>query len=461
MREIQINIARNKAKGPDLYKIDYGTKIIFTGLELPVAYEVHFGRNLTADAVVQIGDSTGVNVPDSLLLTEGTLYGWLYVHTGIDDGWTKREFSCAIVNRPNITDVTPTPVQQGVIEQTIAALNGGVERVEEAVEGVQEAIETALQDAKDSGEFDGPKGDKGEKGDKGDKGDTGSQGPAGPTGATGATGPQGPKGDTGAKGDAGATGPQGETGSAGADGADGFSPTVTVTDITGGHRITITDADGPHSIDAMDGTGGVRDVQVNGTSVVTDGVANIPKAEGGKLGVVTVDSAGLYGIYITSAGRLELRRALTKGDIIGSSSTMALTPSGLTNIAFYGLARAAGDNSLVYATPTGQYTESAKSAISQMLNAPVTVTGSTPTITAFAGVQYVCGEVATLDITLPASGCVDVRFESGSTPTVLTITPPSGVTVKWAGGFDPTSLDANTVYEINICDGLGVAASWT
>jgi hypothetical protein len=96
-----------------------------------------------------------------------------------------------------------------------------------------------------------------------------------------------------------------------------------------------------------------------------------------------------------------------------------------------------------------------------MLNSPVTVTGSTPTITALAGVQYVCGEVATLDITLPASGCVDVRFESGSTATVLTITPPSGMTVKWANGFDPNSLEANTTYEINIADGLGVAGTWT
>lgn len=90
-----------------------------------------------------------------------------------------------------------------------------------------------------------------------------------------------------------------------------------------------------------------------------------------------------------------------------------------------------------------------------------TVTGTTPTITALPGVRYVCGEVATLDITLPASGVVDVVFESGSTPTVLTITPPSGVTLKWANGFDPTSLDADTTYEINICDGLGVAAQWT
>ena len=91
----------------------------------------------------------------------------------------------------------------------------------------------------------------------------------------------------------------------------------------------------------------------------------------------------------------------------------------------------------------------------------VSVTGSTPAITALPGIRYICGEVSTLDITLPASGCVDVVFESGSTPTVLTVTPPTGQTVKWAGGFDPTSLEAGTTYEINIADGLGVAGSWT
>ena len=48
----------------------------------------------------------------------------------------------------------------------------------------------------------------------------------------------------------------------------------------------------------------------------------------------------------------------------------------------------------------------------------VTVTGTTQTINAQPGVRYVCGEATTLDITLPASGIVDVVFESGSTPTV-------------------------------------------
>lgn len=66
-------------------------------------------------------------------------------------------------------------------------------------EELPQAIETALTEAKESGEFDGPPG------------------------------------------------PQGES---------GVSPTVTVTEIFGGHRVVITDATGDHTFDVMDGTGG-------------------------------------------------------------------------------------------------------------------------------------------------------------------------------------------------------------
>lgn len=66
-------------------------------------------------------------------------------------------------------------------------------------------------------------------------------------------GAEGAPGQQGAPGVDGATGPQGAPG---ADGQDGFSPTVTVTDITGGHRVTITDAIGPHTFDVMDGQDG-------------------------------------------------------------------------------------------------------------------------------------------------------------------------------------------------------------
>lgn len=104
-------------------------------------------------------------------------------------------------------------------------------------------------------------------------------------------------------------------------------------------------------------------------------------------------------------------------------------------------------------------TDTDKEEIADMVSGMfvVQVSGTTPTITAEENHRYVCDEVATLDITLPTSGIVDVTFESGSTPTVLTITPPSGVTLKWVNGFDPTSLEENTTYEINIMDGIGVA----
>lgn len=71
-------------------------------------------------------------------------------------------------------------------------------------------------------------------------------------GATGATGAQGPQGVQGQ------TGPQGPAGTNGSDGEDGISPTITITDITGGHAVTITDAAHPsgQTINVMDGSQG-------------------------------------------------------------------------------------------------------------------------------------------------------------------------------------------------------------
>lgn len=234
----------------------------------------------------------------------------------------------------------------------------------------------------------GEKGDKGDRGEKGEKGDTGAQGIQGEQGIQGVPGEKGEKGDTGEKGATGERGEKGDTGAQGAQGIPGVSPTVTVTDITGGHRITITDAEHPQgvSFDVMDGSDAdapVQDVTVNGTSVVdAQGVANVPMASPTAPGVV--------------------------------------------------------------------------------VSGTITVTGTTPSITALPGIRYVCGEVTTIDITLPASGIVDVVFTSGSTPAVFTVTPPTGVTVKWENGFDPAALEANTTYEINVADGVyGVVGQWT
>lgn len=50
-------------------------------------------------------------------------------------------------------------------------------------------------------------------------------------------------------------GEQGERGAQGPKGLDGYSPTVVITPIPGGHRVTITDKDGPHEFDVLDGIG--------------------------------------------------------------------------------------------------------------------------------------------------------------------------------------------------------------
>lgn len=85
------------------------------------------------------------------------------------------------------------------------------------------AINTALAQAKASGEFDGPQGPAGPKGDTGPqgpqgiKGDTGPQGPAGPQGAQGEPGPHGIQGETGQQGPAGPAGADGHTPQLGVD----------------------------------------------------------------------------------------------------------------------------------------------------------------------------------------------------------------------------------------------------
>ena len=312
----------------------------------------------------------------------------------------------------------------------------------------------------------GPKGDVGPQGPKGDTGTAGPQGPQGiqgPKGDTGATGPQGPQGEQGPRGEKGETGeqgPKGETGPTGQTGPAGAPGVGVPTGGTTGQVLTKasgTDYDTEWTTPEAGG-GTVTDVQVNGVSVLQDGVANVPVASSSNAGVVrtltdrgTAMTGNAVSIYPASKDNV-------KG---GDNGYRPIVSSRQHESTFYGLAKAAGSDEKNSTLPVGQYTESAKSAISTMLNGPVTVSGTTPTINALPGIQYVCGEVSTLDITLPASGCVDVVFQSGSTPTVLTVTPPTGVTVRWANGFDPSALEANTTYEINVVDGLGVAASWT
>lgn len=456
---------RQNCQTATVYQYNQGMILRIIVPELPQAYEVDFANSTAGQSITQVGNENGVPIPDQFFVPGSMIHAWV-VLTGEDYVVTRYHIMIPISPRAVRTSEEPTPSQQSALDEAIAALNQAVEDAETAITHYPtvidgywhvwdvtagEYVSTGVAAQGGQGPV-GPQGPKGDTGAQGPKGDTGATGPQGAKGDTGATGAQGPKGDTGAQGPQGIQGP---TGPAGADGVGVPSGGTTGQVLS---KASGTDYDTEWT---TPDPGGVTDVQVNGSSVVQDGVANVPIAGATNAGVVRI--SGVYGISIRSQDNIiQLDRPTSAQVKGGAINRKAIDPGIQHESTFYGLAKAAGDTTQSQSSnAVGTYTDSAKSAISQMLNAPVTVSGTTPTVTALPGIQYICGEVSTLDIVLPASGIVDVVFQSGSTPTVLTITPPTGQTLKWANGFDPTALETNTTYEINIMDGLGVGAAWT
>lgn len=200
----------------------------------------------------------------------------------------------------------------------------------------------------------------------------------------------------------------------------------------------------------------IRDIQTNGSSIVNNGVANIPLANTSTPGVVTVGTG-----LVISNNKLVLAGATAPEIKSGASGNKAVSTYRQHEAVFYGLAKVAGADMASSNNAVGTYTIEAKSAINSMLSTPEIISGTTPSIEAKANVQYICGECSTLSITTPANGIIDIIFQSGSTPTTLTVTPPTGMTMKWPGWFNPSQLEANHTYEINILNGVyGVVMLW-
>jgi len=83
------------------------------------------------------------------------------------------------------------------------------------------------------------------------------------------------------------------------DGADGYSPTVAITDITGGHRVTITDKNGSHSFDVMDGQGGSGgSSNVLGGYNVSIELIQISDGAGGWIDAYYVDASSVPGVQV-------------------------------------------------------------------------------------------------------------------------------------------------------------------
>lgn len=216
---------RRTCRTPSITQRDYGRIYRFRDLNLPDTFEIHFANSQTGQSKRFIGENNEVEIPDEYLVNGQNVYAFIFLHETANDGETRYTIISPVTAKGPVEDSQPTPVQQDVITQAIAALNSGVETVQEIAEGIPEQIDTALTEAKESGEFDGD---------------------------------------------------------------DGYSPTVTVQDITGGHRVTITDAEGDHVFDVMDGQSGG-----GGTSDYSD-LTNKPQINGETLtGNKTASDLGL------------------------------------------------------------------------------------------------------------------------------------------------------------------------
>ena len=123
MRNVtKVRFSGHSATAEPLYQYDYGQILSFCGVDLPDSYEVHFAKEGDAQTVSVLGDSSGVLIPDMYLTTAKTVYAWLFLHEGEDDGETEYKVTIPVLARPEPSETQPTPVQQDIITQAIAAM---------------------------------------------------------------------------------------------------------------------------------------------------------------------------------------------------------------------------------------------------------------------------------------------------------------------------------------------------
>ena len=272
-------------------------------------------KGVSYPAIVQrSGDSVLWEIRDSDLTAAGT--GEIQLSFVQDEVIAKSYTGrIEIIRSIQSTGEAPDPITEWETEA-----DAKLAEVAQALEDIPQAIDNALEAAKESGEFDGPPGQDGRDGQDG------------------------------------------------APGSDGVSPTVTVTDITGGHRITITDATGSHSFDVMDGEtpeNPVTDVQVDGTSILDDGVANIPFASADDPGVAKAMAS--KGVYLDESGSLVLSSPNDTQIKQLLNGYMPVKLDYAHKVLFYALSKVAGVDLGSESVTLGQYPDSAKVAIQKML----------------------------------------------------------------------------------------------
>lgn len=110
----------------------------------------------------------------------------------------------------------------------------------------------------------------------------------------------------------------------------------------------------------------VDDVQINGTSILSDGVANVPVGSASNFGVFKISPS--YGTQTDASGIIKIEMASLAEIKDGNVIFKPISPIYQHASTFYGLAKAAGDTTQsASSNSVGTYTEEAKTAIRTML----------------------------------------------------------------------------------------------
>lgn len=124
----------------NLWQYDYGQVLLISGIDLPDWYEVHFSnQERDGEAKGQIGDANGVAIPDEYLTSGEDIFAFLFLHDGETDGETEYKIRIPVKERPLKVPEEPTPVQQDMITEALAALTVGVNRSETAAANAEES----------------------------------------------------------------------------------------------------------------------------------------------------------------------------------------------------------------------------------------------------------------------------------------------------------------------------------
>lgn len=167
--------------------------------------------------------------------------------------------------------------------------------------------------------------------------------------------------------------------------------------------------------DSTNGTRIPHDIQINGTSIASNGIANIPIATWNTLGVVKAGAD--YGVGMLTGGNLgiiSVQKADTSLIKAGTNIYKPIVPYNQHESVFYGLAKAAGDSTQsASSNAVGIYTDDAKTAIQSMLGIN-TMTGATASV---AGTSGLVPAPATTDVDKFLAG--DGTYKSGGLPMVI------------------------------------------